>query len=84
MRRAAEVLVAMGARNVLMKGGHLKGDALDLLYLESGEVREFSAPRHRDASHPRHRMHVLGGDYRRTGKAHQPGRGSFAGEGVRH
>jgi hydroxymethylpyrimidine/phosphomethylpyrimidine kinase len=45
MRRAAEVLTGMGARNVLVKGGHLKGDALDLLYLEGGEVREFSALR---------------------------------------
>jgi hydroxymethylpyrimidine kinase/phosphomethylpyrimidine kinase len=35
----------MGARNVLVKGGHLKGDALDLLYLEGGDVQEFSAAR---------------------------------------
>jgi hydroxymethylpyrimidine/phosphomethylpyrimidine kinase len=45
MVHAAEELMMMGARNVLVKGGHLKGDALDLLYLEGGEVREFSAPR---------------------------------------
>jgi hydroxymethylpyrimidine/phosphomethylpyrimidine kinase len=45
MRRAAEVLIGMGARNVLIKGGHLEGDALDLLYLEDGEVREFSTAR---------------------------------------
>lgn len=45
MLRAAKKLIAMGAKNVLVKGGHLKGDALDLLYLEGGEVREFSAPR---------------------------------------
>ncbi len=45
MRRAAEMLIAMGARNVLVKGGHLAGDALDLLYLEGGEVHEFSAVR---------------------------------------
>ncbi len=32
MHRAAEVLIGMGARNVLVKGGHLAGDALDLLY----------------------------------------------------
>ena len=35
----------MGARNVLVKGGHLRGDALDLLVLEDGGVHEFSAPR---------------------------------------
>jgi len=45
MRRAAEELLAMGARNVLVKGGHLEGDALDLLLLEGGELREFSTPR---------------------------------------
>jgi hydroxymethylpyrimidine/phosphomethylpyrimidine kinase len=45
MHRAAEVLIGMGARNVLVKGGHLVGDALDLLYLEGGEVQEFSAAR---------------------------------------
>jgi hydroxymethylpyrimidine/phosphomethylpyrimidine kinase len=45
MRRAAEALIGMGARNVLVKGGHLRGDALDLLVLESGEAREFSAAR---------------------------------------
>lgn len=45
MRRAAEVLVGMGARNVLIKGGHLESDALDLLYLEGGDVQEFSAAR---------------------------------------
>lgn len=45
MSRAAQMLIAMGARNVLVKGGHLKGDALDLLVMEGGEEREFSAPR---------------------------------------
>jgi hydroxymethylpyrimidine/phosphomethylpyrimidine kinase len=45
MHRAAEVLIGMGARNVLVKGGHLAGDALDLLYMEGGDVQEFSAAR---------------------------------------
>jgi hydroxymethylpyrimidine/phosphomethylpyrimidine kinase len=45
MLRAAEVLIGMGARNVLVKGGHLKGDALDVLVMEGGAVREFLAPR---------------------------------------
>jgi hydroxymethylpyrimidine/phosphomethylpyrimidine kinase len=45
MHRAAEALIGMGARNVLVKGGHLAGDALDLLYMEGGEVQEFSAAR---------------------------------------
>jgi hydroxymethylpyrimidine/phosphomethylpyrimidine kinase len=45
MTRAAEKLAAMGAANVLVKGGHLRGSAVDLLRLESGEVRTYSAYR---------------------------------------
>ena len=45
MARAAEKLASFGAANVLVKGGHLSGDALDLLYLSSGEILEFTAPR---------------------------------------
>jgi hydroxymethylpyrimidine/phosphomethylpyrimidine kinase len=45
MHRAAEALAAMGARNVLIKGGHLAGDALDLLYLEGGGEQELSVAR---------------------------------------
>jgi hydroxymethylpyrimidine/phosphomethylpyrimidine kinase len=32
MRRAAKVITSMGPRYVLVKGGHLRGGALDLLY----------------------------------------------------
>jgi hydroxymethylpyrimidine/phosphomethylpyrimidine kinase len=45
MERAAEKLASLGAVNVLVKGGHLHGDALDILRLPGGEIREFSAPR---------------------------------------
>ena len=45
MRRAAEALRAAGARNVLVKGGHLEGVATDLLLEESGRVTELAAPR---------------------------------------
>ena len=45
MLRAAENLASLGAANVLVKGGHLRGDALDILYTRDGEVREFRAPR---------------------------------------
>ena len=34
----------MGARAVLIKGGHLEGDATDLLF-DGAEWREFPAPR---------------------------------------
>lgn len=45
MVRAAEKLASLGATNVLVKGGHLRGDALDILRLASGDIREFTAPR---------------------------------------
>jgi hydroxymethylpyrimidine/phosphomethylpyrimidine kinase len=44
MRRAAECIAGMGAKAVLIKGGHLAGDAVDLLWTGSA-WREFSAPR---------------------------------------
>jgi hydroxymethylpyrimidine/phosphomethylpyrimidine kinase len=44
MRRAAETLAAMGPEAVLVKGGHLEGDAIDILFHE-GKWLEFSAPR---------------------------------------
>jgi hydroxymethylpyrimidine/phosphomethylpyrimidine kinase len=44
MRRAAEKLAALGPRAVLVKGGHLAGDAIDVL-LYQGEWREFTSPR---------------------------------------
>lgn len=44
MRRAAECLREMGARAVLVKGGHLTGEALDLLD-DGGRVTLFRAPR---------------------------------------
>jgi hydroxymethylpyrimidine/phosphomethylpyrimidine kinase len=45
MVRAAEKLASLGAVNVLVKGGHLRGDALDVLRLASGEIMEYTAPR---------------------------------------
>lgn len=44
MRDAARAIADMGAKAVLLKGGHLDGDALDLL-LEDGEFTEFTAAR---------------------------------------
>src|ERR1043166_238282 len=45
MRRAARRLASLGARNVLVKGGHLRGDAIDVLYTSDGCFREYTAPR---------------------------------------
>jgi hydroxymethylpyrimidine kinase/phosphomethylpyrimidine kinase/thiamine-phosphate diphosphorylase len=44
MERAALRLQAMGARNVLLKGGHLEGEAVDLL-LDGETLHRLAAPR---------------------------------------
>jgi hydroxymethylpyrimidine/phosphomethylpyrimidine kinase len=44
MRRAACAILAMGAKAVLIKGGHLEGDATDILF-DGSEWRDFPAPR---------------------------------------
>ena len=44
MRRAAELFLQMGAKAVVVKGGHLEGPATDL-YHDGREFQEFAAPR---------------------------------------
>lgn len=44
MRKAASRLADMGAKAVLVKGGHSDGDAVDVVYAD-GEWREYSSPR---------------------------------------
>jgi hydroxymethylpyrimidine/phosphomethylpyrimidine kinase len=44
VRRAARKIIQMGARAVVVKGGHREGPATDLFY-DGSEFREFSAPR---------------------------------------
>ena len=41
---AARAIADLGARNVLVKGGHLEGDAIDVLLID-GEIEPFPAPR---------------------------------------
>jgi hydroxymethylpyrimidine/phosphomethylpyrimidine kinase len=45
MRRSAEALASMGAAHVLVKGGHLEGDALDILFIPGEGFTEFRQPR---------------------------------------
>jgi hydroxymethylpyrimidine/phosphomethylpyrimidine kinase len=45
MIRAAQAILQRGPKNVLVKGGHLEGDALDILVTGDGSVHEFSVPR---------------------------------------
>ena len=44
MRRAAQQIVGMGARAVVVKGGHREGPATDLFY-DGSRFQEFTAPR---------------------------------------
>jgi hydroxymethylpyrimidine/phosphomethylpyrimidine kinase len=44
MEEAARRIAGLGARAVLVKGGHLPGEAVDVLY-RSGEIRHYRAPR---------------------------------------
>ncbi len=44
MKEAARIIRGLGARHVVVKGGHLSGDAVDLLY-DGREFREFASPR---------------------------------------
>jgi hydroxymethylpyrimidine/phosphomethylpyrimidine kinase len=45
LRRAADALLALGPRAVLVKGGHLAGDAVDLLW-DGEHEHTFRAPRY--------------------------------------
>jgi hydroxymethylpyrimidine kinase/phosphomethylpyrimidine kinase len=44
MEQAARTIASMGARHVLVKGGHLDGDAMDLLWSD-GQATCMRAPR---------------------------------------
>jgi len=44
MENAARIIQEMGAKNVLIKGGHRKGTALDILF-DGESFHEFSSPR---------------------------------------
>lgn len=44
MKRAAELISSMGAKSVLIKGGHLSGDALDIFY-DGSSFTEFCSKR---------------------------------------
>ncbi len=57
MEKAARRIAEMGAKAVLVKGGHLRGAALDLLY-HNGRVKVLTAPRVRT-----HHTHGTGCTY---------------------
>ena len=45
MRRAADRLMALGAKAVLMKGGHLEGDRVIDLLVHDGKIERFEDAR---------------------------------------
>ena len=45
MKDAASILRDLGARNVLIKGGHLNGPAMDLFLASDGQFHEFTSNR---------------------------------------
>jgi hydroxymethylpyrimidine/phosphomethylpyrimidine kinase len=45
MRKAAEKLASLGAKNVLIKGGHLQGDAVDVLFEPEHGFQEYVSQR---------------------------------------
>ncbi len=61
-------LIAMGARAVLLKGGHLRGDDVSDLLLGAAAKRRAGCVRpHRDAEHAWHRLHAVERDRRASG-----------------
>jgi len=44
MKKAAEIIFGFGAKNVIIKGGHLSGDAVDILY-DGNTFHEFTSER---------------------------------------
>jgi hydroxymethylpyrimidine kinase/phosphomethylpyrimidine kinase len=59
MKAAAEKIHGLGTPYVLVKGGHLKGDAVDLLF--DGSTFRPLRPASRQPEYPRHRLHLFGG-----------------------
>jgi hydroxymethylpyrimidine/phosphomethylpyrimidine kinase len=47
---ACEKISALGARNVLIKGGHLEGEPVDILY-SKGEFKRFTGERYKEDVH---------------------------------
>jgi hydroxymethylpyrimidine/phosphomethylpyrimidine kinase len=81
---AAVQIVEMGARSVVIKGGHFDDtrNATDVFYDGRGLSRLHGDP-HRYAEHARHRLHVLRCARRGPCERHEAGRRHRAGEVIR-
>ena len=58
MERAAKLIYGLGAKSVIVKGGHAAGDAVDVLYDGKGYSR-FSAGRIDTKKHPRYGLYLF-------------------------
>lgn len=47
--KAAEVIMSMGVKNLLLKGGHFKGDCIDVLYSQDKDEAVFFCEEHVDS-----------------------------------
>ena len=65
MHGAAEALLALGCRAVLLKGGHLAGDTVLRRAGDRGRAARLGEPADRQPPYPRHRLHPGLGDRRR-------------------
>ena len=84
MEIQARELLALGARNVLIKGGHgTSDDSVDLL-IGQGDVVRLSAKRIETKNHARHRLYAVVGDRSRAGQGARPQGGEPQGQGLRH
>ena len=81
-RAAARDIVEMGAKAVVVKGGHLDGPPKDLLY-DGVRFREYAGRPHRDDEHPRDGLHVRIGDSGGAGQGPIVGGGGGPGQGLR-
>ena len=61
MLKAAQMIAALGPQWVLVKGGHLPGSPVDLLF-DGDQVYPLSRPADRQPAHPRDRLHAGVGD----------------------
>ena len=62
MKEAARAIRDMGPKYVLIKGGHLEKEALDLLF-DGQKFEAYEAPAPSKQEHPRHRLHLFGGPH---------------------
>ncbi len=84
MEAQAREILSLGARNVLIKGGHGEGpDSVDLL-IGQGEVVRLLGAAHRHQEHARQRLHHVFGHRGRPRQGPRPRRRRTGSQGLRH